>query len=306
MDEKVHGMWRDSEGNVNAVSFKANWGRHYFSPEEQRMLLDGKEIYFRYYGNDIVGHLQYGSYEGRMYFGFVPNFDPEYERNPVFRGSSFEIDLKNEDVMATFMRLNYYEKLLNDDGSSIEYQRITEKKAQEAGVDVEFTQNGLKYIVDEKAQMDYIYNDKPLPTFALEIIGVRGSAGWFVKQGLKTQYYMFIWPHANGKPLTLDGIEYALYALVEKRRLQKMIEDKYGTWDRLLEYARKLMIGELGYEKDNKVYYKGAPFDKHGYLVYTQSPTLNQAGKVEKPVNLVISRSWLESIAVSYGTVKSC
>lgn len=301
MDEKVHGMWRDSASNVNAVSFKANWGRHWFSPEEQSMLLDGKEIYFRYYGNDIVGHLQYGSYGGRVYFGFVPNFDPCYERNPVFRGSSFQIDLEKEDVMAAFMRLNYYEKLLNDDGSPIEYQRITEKKEQEAGVDVEYTQNGQKYIVDEKAQMDYIFNDKPLPTFALEILGVKGSEGWFVKQGLKTQYYMFIWPHANRRPLTLEGIEYAYYALVQKSRLQEEIAYKYGTGDRLLGYAHRVMAGELGYEQNNKVYYKEEPFDQQGYLVYTKSPSLIQAGKEEEPVNLVVRRNWLESMAVSYG-----
>lgn len=304
MGEKVQGMWRDSEGNVHAVSFKSNWGMHYFSPEEQRMLLAGKEIYFRHNGNDIVGHLQYRSFEGRTFFGFTPNFDSEYEKSPIFRGSLFQIDLEKEDVMAAFMRLNYYERLSNDDGSPIEYRRISGRDEQKAGVDVEFILNGKKYIIDEKAQMDYIYNDEPLPTFALEIMGVRGSEGWFVKQGLKTQYYMFIWPHADRKPLTLAGIEYAYYALVEKRQLHSVIEDKYGGRDRLMEYARKLMIGELGYEKDNKVYYKESPFDKQGYLVYTKSPTLNQTGKKEEPVNLVIRRSWIESIAISYGTVE--
>lgn len=305
MDEKVHGIWRDSEDNENVVSFKANWGGHRFSSEERSMLLAGKEIYFRYYGNDIVGHLQYFSYKGKTYFGFTPNFDPEYESSPVFRGSSFQMDLENEDVMAAFMRLNYYEKLSNDDGSPIEYRRITEKDEQEAGVDVEFTQNGQKYIIDEKAQMDYIYNDKPLPTFALEILGVRGSEGWFVKQDLKTQYYMFIWPHADHKPLTLERIEYAYYALVEKRRLQREIEKRYGARDRLLGYARNLMTGKLGFEKYNKVYYKDSPFDQQGYLVYTKSPTLNLGGKEEEPVNLVVRRSWLENMAVSYGTVKA-
>lgn len=298
MGQKVHGIWRDSEGNESEVSFNEKWWNHYFTSEEQKTLLAGGEVCIE---NDIVGHLQYGSYQGNTYFGFVPNFDLNYDRNPVFRQSSFQIDLERENVMAQFMGLHYYERLFNDDGSRIQYKRITEKEEQEAGVDVEFTQNGLKYVIDEKAQMDYIYNDKPLPTFALEITGVRGSEGWFVKQGLKTQYYMFIWPHANRKPLTLDGIEYAYYALVKKSRLQEEIMAKYGTRDRLLRYAHKLMVGELGYEQNNKVYYKEEPFDQQGYLVYTKSPSLFQIGKEEEPVNLVVRRNWLESMAVSYG-----
>lgn len=301
MDGKIHGMWKDSTDNEYEVSFNEKWGDHYFTLEEQNKLLAGEEICFRYKGKDITGHLQYYFFEGRTSFRFVPNFDPKYVSNPVFQGSSFQLDIEREKVMAQFMALNYYERLINDDGSPIEYQRITEKKEQEAGVDVEFTQNGLKYVVDEKAQMDYIYNDKPLPTFALEITGVKGSEGWFVKQGLKTQYYMFIWPHANSRPLTLDGIEYAYYALVKKSRLQEEIASKYGTRDRLLGYAHRVMAGELGYEQNNKVYYKEAPFDQQGYLVYTKSPSLIQAGKEEEPVNLVVRRNWLESMAVSYG-----
>ena len=305
MDAKIYGIWRDSKGNENRVSFNGRWGNHYFTREEQRRLLAGEEVNFNYNGKDISGHLQYSSYKGTTYIGFVPDFSSEYDRNPLFQGSSFQMDLEREDVMAAFMRLNYYEKLQNDDGSPVEYRRVTEKEEQEAGVDVEFTQNGQKYIIDEKAQMDYIYNDKPLPTFALEILGVRGSEGWFVKQDLKTQYYMFIWPHADHKPLTLEGIEYAYYALVEKSRLQQEIESRYGARDRLLRYARNLMTGELGHEQYNKVYYKDFPFDPQGYLVYTKSPTINQEGKEEEPVNLVVRRSWLEGMAVSYGTVKA-
>lgn len=234
----------------------------------------------------------------------MPNFDLRYENNPVFQGSSFQIDIEREKVMAEFMALNYYAKLVNDDGSPIVYHRITEKKEQEAGVDIEYIRNGRKYIIDEKAQMDYIFNDKPLPTFALEILGVKGSEGWFVRPGLKTQYYMFIWPHANQRPLTVDGIEYAYYALVEKSRLQEEIGAKYGTRSRLLEYAHRLMAGEFGYERNNRVYFKEHPFDQQGYLVYTKRPTLHQEGKEEEPVNLVISRDWIKTMAKSWGTVK--
>ena len=133
---------------------------------------------------------------------------------------------------------------------------------------------------------------------------MKGAEGWFVKSGLKTQYYMFIWPHAEGKPLTVDSIRYAMYAFVEKKALQDAVDKRYGTKEELTEYARRIMAGEIGNEKDNRVYYKEKPFDAEGYLVYTKKPVSGQEGKAEEPVNLVVSRRWIESLAEEYGTVR--
>lgn len=304
MSDNIQGIWRDSAGNENRVSIKSGWGEHLFSREEIQALLRGEEISFEYKGKRITGHLQYCSYNGREYLGFRPDFDPQYDKNPVFKGSTFRSDMQKEDIMAEFMKQKYYGRLFNDDGTPITYRRITEKGEQMAGVDVEFIQNGERYLVDEKAQMDYIHNEAPLPTFALEIMGVKGAAGWFVKGGLKTQYYLFIWPHAADGPLTVDSIEYAMYAFVEKEALQVAVNQRYGTKEKLTEYARNLMAGRIGYEKGNRVYYKDAPFDRDGYLVYTKRPASGQEGKVEEPVNLVVSRRWIESLALSHGTVR--
>ena len=219
MGDYVNGMWKDSTGNENPVSFKGKWGEHIFTEEEIRALLNGEEICFGYKGKDIRGHIQYCSYNGKEYIGFKPDFDEAYDKEPVFRGSTFRLDMRKEDIMAEFMRRNYYARLRNDDGTNITYRRIVDQQEQRAGIDVEYARNGRTYLVDEKAQMDYIFNDTPLPTFALEIMGVKGAEGWFVKSGLKTQYYMFIWPHAEGKPLTVDSIRYAMYAFVEKKAL---------------------------------------------------------------------------------------
>lgn len=304
MSDNIQGIWRDSAGHENRVSIKTDWGEHHFSREEIEALLRGEEISFEYRGKRITGHLQYYSYKGREYLGFRPDFDSQYDRNPVFKGSTFRCDMEKEDIMAEFMRLNYYARLSNDDGTPITYRRITEKGEQMAGVDVEFTQNGKTYLVDEKAQLDYIHNEAPLPTFALEIMGVKGAAGWFVKGGLKTGYYLFIWPHAADGPLTVDTIEYAMYALVEKKTLQAAVNRKIGPKEKLTEYARELMAGRIGDEKGNRVYYKDAPFDRDGYLVYTKRPASGQEGKEEEPVNLVVSRRWLQTLALSHGTVR--
>lgn len=304
MDGSVNGVWRDSQGNENRVTIKAKWGEHCFTEGEIKALLNGEEISFPYKGKSIHGHIQYCNYNGREYIGFKPDFDEAYEKEPVFRGSTFRRDMRNEDTMAEFMRRNYYAKLSNDDGTPIKYKRITDKQEQLAGVDVIYVQNGKTYRIDEKAQMDYIYNEEPLPTFALEITGVKGAEGWFVKSGLKTQYYMFIWPHAEKKPLTVDNIQYARYALVDKRALQSAVDRRYGAGEKLLEHAHRLMEGEIGTEKNNRVYYKEGPFDQEGYLVYTKKPSSGQDGKEEEPVNLVVSSRWIESLAERHGIVR--
>lgn len=304
MNDSIKGTWRDSAGHENEVSFKASWGKHFFTQGEICALLQGEEICFVYNGKEITGHLQCCSYKGSEYVGFKPDFDENYEREPVYRGSTFGHDMRNEDIMAEFMRRYYYARLLDEDGTVVAYRRITEKEEQKAGVDVEYVQNGKKYIVDEKAQMDYIYKDAPLPTFALEISGVKGAEGWFVKSGLKTQYYLFIWPHAQNRPLSVDNIQYAMYAFVEKKVLQAAVEKRYGAIEELKAYAHRLMAGEIGYEKNNRVYYKEGPFDQDGYLVYTKRPASGQAGKEEEPVNLVVSRRWLQVLAQSYGIAR--
>ena len=222
------------------------------------------------------------------------------------RQSSFQFDLERENVMAEFMGFNYYAKLYNDDGSRIEYKRITEPEEQKAGVDVEYIRNGLKYIIDEKAQMDYIYNTEPLPTFALELLNSSsGALGWFINTQLKTQYYMFIWPHAERKPLTVDNIEYAYFTLINKEKLKIEVEKRFRkNSNDLLEYAKRLSQLRLegveavnGYNGNRIGYkYKKNGFDNCGYLYYTLS-------KRERPVNLVVKRDWLAQIAEACGKI---
>lgn len=310
--EYVKGSWTDSRGGVYPVSFKKSWGEHEFTEEEQRILLSGKEISFSYKGRMMTGHLQYCVYNGREYFGFSHKYQDGYEEYPVYRGShrvsTFEADLRREnDVMAEFMKRNFYDGLQNADGSRVsDFQRITDVDVQKSGVDVIFTQNGRTYLIDEKAQMDYIYKNNPLPTFALELLnGTSGAVGWFVNDGLKTEYYMFLWPHADRKPLSVDNITYVYYALVNKKKLRQEVERRYQKdGERLLEYARRMLeekMGDMVFDKAGKCIgyrYKEDGFDDECYLYYTLS-------KQEKPVNLVVRRSRLEQISEDYGVIRN-
>lgn len=307
---RVLGLWKDAIGNDNIVSFKNSWGPHVFSDKEVEALLEGKEITFDYKNGPITGHLQYmKSDRGRLYIGFCADFKAEYNRNPVFNpdiGSRYEIDRRNEAKMNQFMWLHYYSRLKNTDGTKVRCEFISDKARQTQGIDVIYSRNDRKYVIDEKAQIDYIY-EGPLNTFVLELLnGSSGRVGWFINNELKTEYYMFIWPHAdvqyNDKQLrSVDDIEYARYALVERTRLKRKIESQYPSVDRLMDYAIRLLEGSLegAYEKNNRRYFKKPPFDRDVYLVYTMPPThrTSEGGKVEQPVNLVVSRKLIEEVA---------
>ena len=307
-EEKIFGLWRDSTGKDYEISFKKKWGSHEFSDNEIEALLEGKEVCFGYNNRQITGHLQWKHYENNKYFGFCPAFDKEYTEKPILgevHQSMFQSDKKKEKLMNEFMLAHYYSKLSNLDGTSIQVEIIGDKEMQKQGVDVVYTRDSRKYIVDEKAQIDYITN--PIPTFALEILNsASGKVGWFINDELKTEYYMFIWPKAEQRNIQkIDDIKYADYALVEKKRLVDEVEAMQITSDKLLAYARSLAEEKLdgAYEKNNRLYYKEPPFDEGIYLVYTKPPQGDVDGKVERPVNLVVIKSALERWAEEFGTL---
>lgn len=305
----IFGDWIDSSGSVNPVRFKKKWGEHIFSADESKMLLQGAMISFPHKTGIIHGHLQYTrTQDGTKYFGFCPDFAKDYMAKPVYdptADSRFEGDKRNEALMNQFMRVYYYSKLVNSDGSSVKCEFISDELRQKRGVDVIFSKDKKKYVIDEKAQLDYIYRrEGPLRTFALELLNSSsGKIGWFINDELETKYYMFIWPHADGRLKSVDNIEYAQYALVERARLKDMIEEQYQSTERLKEYAFRLSDGALGgtTEHYNRLYYKKTPFDDNAYLVYTKEPDGDKEGKVEKPVNLVVKKNMIEKVAEEYG-----
>ncbi len=309
IDEYYSGDWTDGNGDVNKVRFKKKWGEHVFTPDESMDLLAGKTITFIYKKRDCTGHLQFYDYEDKRCFGFVADFSDEYEEKPVYdykNKSSFYFDLKTEkNIMSQFMIANYYDKLVNADKSKVTFKRIEDENLQKKGIDVIYTQNGNEFVIDEKAQMDYIYLDKPLSTFALELLNSSsGKIGWLINDELETKYYMFIWPHANKRPLKSENIEYAYYSLISKEKLLVEIEKKYKkTKSILLEYANKMAKCKMGEEvKDDKgdiigYRFKGDGFDDEAYLYYTIK-------KAEHPVNLVVKRTWINKIAKENGFIK--
>ncbi len=312
---KIKGDWIDSNGDKNTIEFKSEWGDHVFTEEEIEKLLLGENITFPYKNGFKTGHIQLCVYKdeekgiNRKYYGFCPNDKEEYVLNPVYKSkkkSNFEDDLKKEAIMNEFMKQFYYAKLQNSNRSPVKVDYFLDKTHQDQGIDVVYFLNNKEYIIDEKAQLDFVFREKgPYKTFALELLNSSsGNIGWFINDKLKTEYYMFIWPHAEKEPLTADKIEYAYYALVSKAKLRAEIENKYLDKNHLYEYAQRMASEKFGEEvydektKELKGYrYKGDVFDDHVYLYFT-------VNKEELPVNLVVRKEIIEKLAEDCGHLK--
>ena len=169
-------------------------------------------------------------------------------------------------------------------------QRVEDKEAQLAGVDVRFTGlDGTVYHVDEKAQLYYL--NKDLPTFAFEIQYMREgreALGWLCNEELLTDLYLLIWHSATPdrpQQLSWDQFTRADCLLVQKRRILEMLEQEGLTLERMCQEATRLRRdGHKG-----KVRIDGL----RGIYYYVSDPESYQ----EAPINLVIAKSRLMKIA---------
>ena len=308
----IQGIWIDGSGNGYWVRYKRNYAGHTFSGEENERLLRGETITISCNGVNRTGRLQkYKSSEGKSYFGFTyDQADLDNNENIKYDPSLFPKfiqDMNKERLIHLFVENHYYSKLENSDGTRARVEYYYDQLMQKNGVDLILSIDNEEYIIDEKSQTDSIFKDEPKPSFALELLNSNSNnIGWFVNDVLRTEYYMFFWPHADEKPAKFGSvedvkyIEYVDYALVNRNRLKEYILEHYCGTEALLDYAHKLSNGELEKteEKDKIIKYKEKPFDDKVYLTY--SYTLK-----EKPVNLVVKREIIEQISpMKHGRLK--
>ncbi|XCF06426.1 hypothetical protein ABI125_00880 [Tamlana crocina] len=101
--------------------------------------------------------------------------------------STFKQDLKQEQILNTYLDHIYHSKKLN-------FLRITDLEQQHRGVDVIFHHNSDEYLIDEKAQLHYINKDLPTFTFELSYINKHNQIkeGWLFDNSKKTQFYFLV------------------------------------------------------------------------------------------------------------------
>ncbi len=190
--------------------------------------------------------------------------------------SSFHSDLSKEQQLSVLLDAYYSGHLKNYD-----FERISDKKQQILGVDVNFIHNKTKriYSIDEKAQLDYLNED--LPTFAFEISYQKSGVqkeGWLFDNSKITDFYSLI------TGIYADELSRFLFCkitLVNREKLVSLLKQKNITKEMLLEAVRASGL------QHGKIIVDGLDQKNEGYLFYSKS------NKAEQPINLILKLDWL-------------
>ncbi|MBS4539645.1 hypothetical protein GOQ27_14315 [Clostridium sp. D2Q-11] len=202
--------------------------------------------------------------------------------------SNFQADMQGEKILAGFMDKFFYNKLdisnfkrFNADSS------VEDLNIQRDGIDLNFTFDNKRYIIDEKASLHY---PEGLPTFAFELKFKNSSNlwrdGWFIDNSKLTTHYLISWVKRKSIDLINlkeDDINTVEVILLEKKKLKDFIEENYklnneGIKNQVKSIISKNKFGQLHSIGD----YKFPRFH------YTPSNKLQ-----ETPINLVIHKKTL-------------
>lgn len=209
-------------------------------------------------------------------------------------------DMKAEQGLGEFMDAYFYSKLVKENKDVLEYQRMSDKESQMSGIDVCIVTTNRKIFIDEKAAI--YYSNAMIPTFAFEIDSIQTGhiepiQGWFVNDGLQTQYYMLIWTNvrcvqekSQWVRIDVKNLKKTDYTIVEamlirKSDIRKALEQEGYDKRRLVEYAKRLRAS-----------YKGSE-DKHEKWISENAKILLSGQLAEKPVNVVVNKRLLGNLA---------
>lgn len=186
--------------------------------------------------------------------------------------SKFTSDLAKERFIQPLLD-SYYRQLKH-----YSFERVTDSEQQYQGVDLILShkENGMRFFVDEKAQLDYL--NESLPTFAFEIqYQKEGSKkeGWLYDSNKKTQFYALatsIFSDENEK-LTSCKLTF-----INREKLLSLLKLKGIDKSTLIDYGKTTQNGKIIIEQLDPI--------AEGYLFLSKS-------KAELPLNLVLKLNWL-------------
>ncbi|MFH6603111.1 hypothetical protein ACEZ3G_06460 [Maribacter algicola] len=190
--------------------------------------------------------------------------------------STFQSDLKKEQRLSKLLD-RYYGKHLKN----YHFERIADLTRQMKGIDLIFTHKATAktFLVDEKAQLDYVNED--LPTFAFELIYYKHGAvkkGWLFDQTKKTDFYTLVTAIYTDEPDTFTSCK---LTFVNREKLISFLGSR--------NISRKSLesIIALNEENHSKLKLETLHPKKEGYLYFSKH------NKAEKPVNLVLKLDFL-------------
>ena len=197
--------------------------------------------------------------------------------------SKFKDDLSKEVLLGKFLDKFYFQKY-NDTSKS--FQRITSLEEQMQGVDLIITIGGKAYIIDEKAQLDYL--NKSLPTFAFEISFLKNKkvkTGWFFDHQKKTNIYFLVTniQTRENENSTLEFTDYSITA-VHRINLQKLLSEKGLDEKKILEYTSNIRKSQ----QHGKHPIPELNSKQEGFFYFSFE------NKNEKPINLVLYLKFLK------------
>lgn len=190
--------------------------------------------------------------------------------------SNFSSDLKKEQNLFPFLDAIYTKKL-----NHYTFKRVSDYAEQLKGVDVVFTHKttGEDFLIDEKAQLDYVNED--LPTFAFEISYLkkgRIKQGWLFDSSKKTDFYALVTSIYQDEPEIFTSCK---ITFVNRSKLIAFLKKK-GVSEELIMKI---------YDEDNLSHGKTAIAELNpkteGYLYFSKN------NKAEKPVNLILRLEFL-------------
>lgn len=211
--------------------------------------------------------------------------------------SKFNSDFSKEKEVGKFLdEFLYRKKFINND-----FKRIEDFKMQQEGIDIIL--DGT--YIDEKSQIYYAGNS--LPTFSFEFWNITSKKiGWAINNSLKTEKYMLIWINntsGKGKEFTCKDIKEIECMLIKKEKITEIIKKYFNgrdymslnsvVYSEILRYSDKEDVVYYFY-KDSLEEIVNSSREEHkkenNYFALSTS-------KAEKPLNFIIRKKELESIA---------
>ena len=206
------------------------------------------------------------------------------------RQSRRSADMAAEAELASFLDEYLYAPLLAE-GHFESISRVHDKEHQLKGVDVVVTTGKTTGNIDEKAQIYYV--NKNLPTFAFELQFLKYGEvieGWFLNDGLSTDYYLLIWPQATTDSiyeLTKETFTRLDALMISKKKLRSRLEE--------LGLSKAVLMQKAAELRRNRVYGKTATGHKGIYYYLSDSRKY-----VEAPINIVVSKAILQELATAH------
>ncbi|KFI95697.1 hypothetical protein [Bifidobacterium stellenboschense] len=222
--------------------------------------------------------------------------------------SNRRFDSGAEVALADFLD-RYFYAYLKDYG--YRWQRERGRDDQLLGIDGRLFYGEDVKNIDEKGAFHFF--NSHLNTFAFELSSIQRCGevdGWFVNEDTKTDYYLIVWPNGrcsipggergwldscirtrNKRILDFRDFTVVTAMLISRNKLVEKIES-YG-WD-LQRLRRKAFEIRRNYAPGEKI---KSGVDDFCFIFSRDKKDGGDYGYVEKPINLVVKKRLLHSIA---------